>query len=402
MPAIFNNKRIWKIAVFFPHCGNISRNFYRGIARYAQLRRNFIVDPCVPVTPSDLDAFTKEYDGIIAETFLIGHDHWLRKVGLPIVDLTGNFADDPAFIQVDFNCAKIGRIAAEWLMQRGFTNFAYLGFSGMPTSGCDIESAAFSEALAKAGHTCDVLNMDAGTWEDPSKATTALTKWLSNLPRHTAVFCANDNFAFILQWRCMSAGRSVPDDIAILGGGNDESKCLCAPISISSTDSNWQGLGYAAIRILINMLEHPIKPKRRSPFLVPPGSIVERESTAIYPVEPPWLAKALYHIDKKMDRPLSATDLAKAAGVSATTLQTAFRRTFGTSAGQYILAAKMREARRLAEAGELSVKEIAARTGFESQNYFSRAYRKYYGRPPSLDRSVRQLGVPYGTARAAD
>ena len=59
----------------------------------------------------------------------------------------------------------------------------------------------------------------------------------------------------------------------------------------------------------------------------------------------------------------------------------------GTSANKYILSVKMREAKRLVENGGLSVKEIAGRTGFSTQSYFSRAYTAYYGRPPSADQS---------------
>ncbi len=78
-----------------------------------------------------------------------------------------------------------------------------------------------------------------------------------------------------------------------------------------------------------------------------------------------------------------------AAGVSQTKLQEAFNRTFGISAGKYILAAKMREALRLVNDGYLSVKEIAARVGFTSRSYFSRTYSAYYGRPPSNRRCVK-------------
>ena len=80
---------------------------------------------------------------------------------------------------------------------------------------------------------------------------------------------------------------------------------------------------------------------------------------------------------------LTADDLASAAGVSQTALQEAFHKAFGMSAVQYIRSVKMREAKRLTDAGELSVKEIAARTGFSSVSYFSRTYSGFYGCAPS-------------------
>ena len=50
----------------------------------------------------------------------------------------------------------------------------------------------------------------------------------------------------------------------------------------------------------------------------------------------------------------------------------------------------MREAKRLMMEDRLSVKEVAARTGFSSQAYFSAAYRTFYGHPPSQSRNTKQ------------
>jgi AraC-like DNA-binding protein len=43
---------------------------------------------------------------------------------------------------------------------------------------------------------------------------------------------------------------------------------------------------------------------------------------------------------------------------------------------------KMKEAARLLSEGRLSVKEVAARTGFNSPQYFCRSFRAYFGRSP--------------------
>ena len=50
----------------------------------------------------------------------------------------------------------------------------------------------------------------------------------------------------------------------------------------------------------------------------------------------------------------------------------------------------MREAKRLMTEDRLSIKEVAARTGFSSQAYFSAAYRAFYGHPPSQSRNTKQ------------
>ena len=53
-----------------------------------------------------------------------------------------------------------------------------------------------------------------------------------------------------------------------------------------------------------------------------------------------------------------------------------------------------REARRLAESGNLLVKEIAAMTGFDDPKYFCRTYRAYFGHTPSHTVMSRRTPTP--------
>lgn len=57
---------------------------------------------------------------------------------------------------------------------------------------------------------------------------------------------------------------------------------------------------------------------------------------------------------------------------------------------RHALSVRMREARRLMTEDRLSIKEVAARTGFSSQAYFSAAYRAFYGHPPSQSRNTKR------------
>ena len=104
-------------------------------------------------------------------------------------------------------------------------------------------------------------------------------------------------------------------------------------------------------------------------------------------MDPPYLAKALLLIDDNIEKPLSAAELAKAVGVSSTSLRSAFRNVFGKSLGKYALSVRMREAKRLLTEERVSVKEVASMSGFSSQAYFSAAYHAFHGRPPSQEAS---------------
>ena len=370
---------------------SMSTELIAGIAQYAQERRNFIIRALRPEMFGEDVSAIANCDGIILNTTQTKIFAMAKATGRPIVDTACEF-DDPDVVGVDLDTARTGVMAADWFMRRGFKNFAFCGTREMHSS--DIVEEAFTTTLAKAGFRCIPFKGDvfpkAGGNTNVNKLQKRIKAWVATLPPRTAVLCKHDFRANQLLQICVEAGRSVPDDIAIMGRLNDATLCMSVPVTITSIDTNIRGQGYAAMRIMAEILKHPVAPKRRPIFRVKPGDIIERESTAVYPIEPKYLADILPMLDANPDRAFSTAELAAAANVSQTTLQTAFRKNFGMSAGKYMLSVRMREAKRLLAAGALNMKEIAMRTGFANQSYFCQSYRAFYGHPPSIDRTSRK------------
>ncbi|RDI64739.1 GlxA family transcriptional regulator [Nocardia pseudobrasiliensis] len=105
------------------------------------------------------------------------------------------------------------------------------------------------------------------------------------------------------------------------------------------------------------------------------------ERTALQPV--------LEWIEHHLDKPLSQTDIARAAGVSVRTLQRHFQEQLGTTALQWLLRTRIDRARQLLETTDLSIEQIADQCGFGSavtlRHHFGRkigvaplAYRKAF------------------------
>ncbi len=99
--------------------------------------------------------------------------------------------------------------------------------------------------------------------------------------------------------------------------------------------------------------------------------------------------RALEHVESHLDRTVSVADLARAVHVSPRTLQRALKTALGCSPREFILAVKMRSARRLLEEGAYRVSEVAYRVGFENPDHFSRRFKAYYRVPPSSMRPDR-------------
>lgn len=99
---------------------------------------------------------------------------------------------------------------------------------------------------------------------------------------------------------------------------------------------------------------------------------------------PENLKRVLEKIGREYDMPLRREALAREAGISESGLLRLFRRHLGSTPHRYLTEIRMRQAARMLEQHTLSVKEIAARVGYENALNFSTAFRKTFGRSPKL------------------
>jgi len=95
---------------------------------------------------------------------------------------------------------------------------------------------------------------------------------------------------------------------------------------------------------------------------------------------------AMRYIRERLRGDLSIGAVSAAAGTNPSTLNWRFRRSLGMSAGQYITAVRMETAKRLLLGTSFTVTDIAARCGYENVYYFSAAFKKACGMPPTAFR----------------
>jgi len=87
------------------------------------------------------------------------------------------------------------------------------------------------------------------------------------------------------------------------------------------------------------------------------------------------------------DPALSLNMVAKEVGLSPAHLAARFKKMTGLPLWQTLIGIRLDRARSLLEGGRYSVKQIAALTGWNNQLYFSAAFRRRYGQPPTAVRS---------------
>lgn len=125
----------------------------------------------------------------------------------------------------------------------------------------------------------------------------------------------------------------------------------------------------------------------------PPSDKQRMEAPARQGVTHPGLAQALSLMEKNLEEPLNAGDLAKKAGLSLRQLERLFHRHFSMTPHRYYLDLRLQRARALLQYSDLAVVEIAVASGFASPAHFSRAYRSWAGKAPTEERRRTHGGI---------
>jgi AraC-like DNA-binding protein len=100
------------------------------------------------------------------------------------------------------------------------------------------------------------------------------------------------------------------------------------------------------------------------------------------------ITKAIQRVRAEFRSPLSVSDLAGTAGMSASSFHGHFKSVTGTTPLQYQKDLRLIEARALMVGRNHTVLEAAYAVGYESPTHFSRDYSRKFGLPPSRDINV--------------
>ena len=90
-------------------------------------------------------------------------------------------------------------------------------------------------------------------------------------------------------------------------------------------------------------------------------------------------AKAVRFIYENIDKPIILEDIAKAVGLSLTSLKRLFEEASNQSPGAFIRKLRMEIAFRTLKSREDSILEIALQSGFDNQAAFARCFKQAFG-----------------------
>lgn len=374
--------QLLRIALVVSRASGHGRGVLRG-ARAWSLSRPWVCRHAEPsaVAPERIAAWRP--DGIITDTDVQDPVHSLSSTGVPIVSAAlGAGALPLARIRCD--CRAAGELAAQHFLERGLRHFAFVGCRGNPCSDECLQGFArvvrgMDYAVASTSDTAPGAAQDGDAWLDDAEDR-RLAGWLAALPRPTGVLTCSDRVGMHVTETARRAGLRVPEDLAVVGFGDDELVCELAAPPLSSVKVPSERVGYEAAALLETLLSGRKAPAE--PPVLPPIGVVARASSDVMPFADPVLGAALRFIRQHAHEAIRVTDVLKEASVSRRSLERRFRETIHRSPLDEITRSRIQRARELLAGTDLALPAVARGAGFTNAQWFSAVFRRETGLAP--------------------
>ncbi|HEX2879327.1 MAG TPA: substrate-binding domain-containing protein, partial [Polyangiaceae bacterium] len=267
---------------------------------------------------------------------------------------------------------------------------AFLGYANHRTT--QLQLAGFLRPLQRAELSCTSLLLQSELLRPES-----ILNWLQALPTQTAVHCVNDELAVRLSLACQTKGRSIPNDIAVLGVGNDEWWCAFPNVPLSSIALPHRELGSKSAQLLSRLMRGDSAPTR--PELLPPGALVARGSTLTFAEAHPAAQRAIRFMREHAYRGISVQEVLDHAKLSRRSLENHVRAVLGHAPHQELVRLRVERATHLLDTSALPLQEIARACGFSDGRQMSETFRRHLALTPSQYRRRQRARSPKGSGR---
>jgi LacI family transcriptional regulator len=343
---------------------SFSRELWRGIVRYSYENSRWAI---FPSSTRDLsDEQLAGYDGAICMIQSQLEADRLRRNLKAVVNVSNRGLDVASVVNDDI---EIGRISANYLLNKGYKHFAFLG-DGVHLSRQREEG--FRATLNQHGFGCTTMF---------GASDAKILDWLKTTEISTAILCSDDYASFRVMRNCWLMDIPVPQHLAILGVNNDETYCLSSSIGLSSVMLASEKIGFLAAKLLDDLHKGDASPD--TIIRVPPLNVISRISTDMQSIQDNLVRKALCYIQDNVHRSIRVNDLLDYLSVSRRTLERRFKEKLGHSPHFAINRARVEVAKKLLEATDMKMEDIAEHCGFSEARILYRNFRMVAGVSPA-------------------
>ena len=388
-----------KVIVMMETSRTFGRSIIRGIVRYARSHGDWIFSRKAPFyRPStdeevNVDKVRKmDVDGLILrEQQSRELTESLLDAGIPAIvsPYTEPFENVPNILTDD---VAVGVMAAEHLLHRGFRHFAYCGFGQMYYWSRN-RGEGFAARVARDGfetHFYEYERPESKSRQSWDTEQDVMVDWLKALPKPVAMMACNDDRCQYVLEACMIAGIHVPEELAIIGLGNDDLICDLATPPLSSVALSAQKAGFDAAARLDKMMVGKSTPKQG--IIVRPTHVVTRQSSDVFAVKDTAVAAALHFIHQRAEKePIQVDDVLSVVSMSRRSLYERFAKALGRSVHEEIKRVRVDRFARLLVTTDMPITQISESLGYSDIKNISRYFKQEKGVSPSQYRKEHSL-----------
>jgi LacI family transcriptional regulator len=375
-----------RVALLIETSNAYARDLLYGIRGYLREHQSWSIYLAEHGRGDALPAWLRSWkgDGVIARVENQTIADGLLATGLPTVDVSFGLECSP-FPRVVTNSQAVCRLAADHLLERGFQHFGYCGYAQYYWS--NLRSRFFADGVARLGHSCDVFKSPVArsgtiTWE---REIEALAAWVRDLPKPVGIMACYDIRGQQVLEACRRIGAPVPDEVAVIGVHNDELLCdLCDP-PLSSVIPNARRAGYEAAALLDRLLQGGAVSVQT--ILLEPIAVATRQSTDVVALNDAQISKAVRFIRERACDGISVDDVRRAVALSRTVFERRFKKLLNRTPYDQIFRVRIERVKTMLASTDLTLAQIAERTGFEHIEYLSVAFKRATGDSPSRYRA---------------
>ncbi len=378
--------KIPRVAVLVGTSASWGQRMIRGIGRYARKHGpwNIFIEARDHLTTIRLPPEWRG-EGIIARV----HNHAMARhvaaAGVPTVNISAVRLNGVNMPQVMTDLKASARMAAEYMLDRGFRNFAYCGLEWWPYT--EYHRQCFVELLVEAGCECVVYKAgpEAGIRAPWQAQQQGLIRWLRPLPKPVGILAWTTKCGREVIQACRRARLLVPEQVAVLAADEDELLCeMCNP-PLSGIALTSERIGYEAAALLDRLMQGQRPPK--SPILIEPTGVITRQSTDTLAIDNIDVARAIAFIRDHAADPIQVKDVLRAVPISRSWLQRRFQEVLGRSPAAEIRRARLERVKQLLADTDMPIPDVAAASGYNSREYLAYAFKSETGLTPREYRS---------------
>lgn len=317
--------------------------------------------------------------GIVAVIHSAAQERRFAALGVPVVNVS-NAMLRPRLPVVTQDDLAVGRLAAEHLQACGCRAFGFWGQTG--TSYSEERLAGFQGGLAEGVEVS--ANGTREGRETVAETYGRMRDWLGRQARPLGLFAVLDTYALLLMRVARELGWRVPEDVAVLGAGDEDYWVEFESVPLSSVRLPARQIGYEAAALLDKMMSKEARAGATvSGMRLAGAEIVARRSTDVIYAADEAVGRAVRFIREQSGKNPYVADVARAAGVSAVALQTRFRAALGRTVLEEIQRVRVGRAQGLLANSDLKMAAVAEQCGFPNSQRFSVLFRQIAHVSPS-------------------